>query len=193
MTAFLWLWAPSEPLFGMRRRYGSEYIASVRTKQLTMVCIALTLSIAPVFARPPPSERTAAAVMTVEHEWIAALNRHDVTALARILGREFIDSDFEGDAVTRAQYLAYFARPVSHPAPRVAQSFEDTQVRFLGGGDVAIVTGLVVSRSAMVSIAGTSSSSDAVRHSRFTDVFVWRDGRWQAVTGQETHFTPTKG
>jgi ketosteroid isomerase-like protein len=158
----------------------------VRTKQLTLVSLVLTLCIAPVFAQPPQSERTAAAVMTVEHEWLAALNRHDVTALARILGREFIDSDFEGNAVTRAQYLAYFARPVSHPAPRVAQGFEDTTVRFLDGGDVAIVTGLVVSRPAM-------TSPDAVRHSRFTDVFVWRGGRWQAVSSQETHFSPAKG
>jgi ketosteroid isomerase-like protein len=158
----------------------------VRTKQLTMVSIVLALSAAPVFARPPQTERTAAAVMTVEHEWLAALSRHDVTALARILGREFIDSDFEGNAVRRAQYLAYFASPIPHPAPRIAQSFEDTTVRFVGGGDVAIVTGLVVTRPAM-------ASPHAVRHSRFTDVFVWRGGRWQAVSSQETHFSPAKG
>jgi hypothetical protein len=81
--------------------------------------------------------------------------------------------------------LTFNAERCSHPAPRVARSFEDTAVRFVDGGDVAIVTGLVVTRPAM-------ASPDAVRHSRFTDVFVWRDGRWQAVTGQETHFTPTK-
>lgn len=156
------------------------------TKQLAVLSLVLALSAAPVSARPPQSERTAAAVMTVEHEWLTALSRHDVTALARILGREFIDSDFEGNAVVRARYLAYFSRPVSHAAPRVEQSFQDTTVRFVSGGDVAIVTGLVVTRPAM-------ASSDAVRHSRFTDVFVWRDGRWQAVTGQETHFTPAKG
>lgn len=121
-------------------------------------------------------------MMTVEHEWLAALNRHDVTALARILGREFIDSDYQGDAITRAQYLTYFARPVTRPAPQVEQSFEATTVRFVAGGEVAIVTGLVVSRPA----------TGAVRHSRFTDVFVWRDGRWQAVTGQETHVNPAK-
>lgn len=148
-----------------------------------MVLVALALSAGPVFAQPPQSVRTAAAVMTVEHDWLAALNRHDVKALARILGREFIDSDFQGEAITRTQYLTYFARPVSHRAPRVEQRFEDTTVRFVAGGDVAIVTGLVITRPAM----------GAVRHSRFTDVFAWRDGRWQAVTGQETHFSPAKG
>jgi ketosteroid isomerase-like protein len=160
-----------------------EYIASMRTKQLAMVLAALALPAAPVLAQPPQSERTAAAVMAVEHEWLGALNRHDVKRLERILGREFIDSDFQGDAITRAQYLTYFARPVPRPAPRIQQTFEDATVRFVAGGEVAIVTGVVVARPA----------TGAVRHSRFTDVFAWRDGRWQAVTGQETHFLPVRG
>jgi hypothetical protein len=158
-----------------------------------MVFVALALSAPPVFAQPPRGGHTAAAVMTVEHEWLAALNRRDLTVLARILGREFIDSDSQGDAITRAQYLTYFARPDSRPSPRVDQRFEDTTVRFVSDGDVAIVTGLVITRPATAPTAGGSSTAGAVRHSRFTDVFVWRDGRWQAVTGQETHFTPPKG
>jgi hypothetical protein len=101
------------------------------------------------------------------------------------VGREFIDSDFQGNAITRAQYLAYFAHPVALAAPSVRQNFQDTQVRFIAGGDVAIVTGVVTSRE--------TSGAHAVRHSRFTDVFVWRDARWQAVTGQETHYTSLKG
>lgn len=151
--------------------------------------IAASLATVPAFAQPPASVRTAGAVMTVEHEWLAALNRHDVTTLDRILGREFIDSDFQGDAITRAQYLAYFAHPVMQPVSRIQQTFEDTKVRFVAGDDVAIVTGVVVTRPAALSKTATPSPADVVRRSRFTDVFVWRDGRWQAVTGQETHFT----
>lgn len=145
----------------------------------------------PALARPPGGERRPAALMMVEHEWLEALNRHDAQMLARILGREFIDSDFQGHAITRAQYLAYFSRPAVSPAPRIQQSFDDTKVRFLAGGDVAIVTGVVVTRAAAAS--ATASRPDGVRHSRFTDVFVWRDARWQAVTGQETHFAPAGG
>ncbi|HEX3843120.1 MAG TPA: nuclear transport factor 2 family protein [Steroidobacteraceae bacterium] len=121
---------------------------------------------------------------------LAALNRHDVTMLARILGREFLDSDFQGDAITRAQYLGYFAHAAAAHSPPVQQRFQDTTVRFVAGGDVAIVTGVVVTQPAGASNTMRSSGPDAVRHSRFTDVFVWRDARWQAVTGQETHFTP---
>lgn len=158
-------------------------------QKLALAALAVALSTPPAFAQHAGSPRSAAAIMTVEHEWLAALNRHDVTTLGRILGREFIDSDFQGDAITRAQYLAYFARPVPRPAPRVQQRFEDTKVRFVAGGDVAIVTGVVVTVPATASKPGAAAHSETV-HSRFTDVFVWRDARWQAVTGQETHFTP---
>jgi Domain of unknown function (DUF4440) len=154
---------------------------------------ALTLCSVPAFAQPSGSERTAAAVMQIEREWLAALNRHDEGTLARILGREFIDSDFQGDAITRARYLGYFAHPVSPREPRVQQGFRDTKVRFVAAGDVAIVTGVVVTRIDAPVKPGRSLTSSPIRYSRFTDVFVWRDGRWQAVTGQETHFTSPPG
>lgn len=158
-----------------------------------VVMATVALSTMPVVARPPRSERTTAGVLKVEHEWLVALHRRDVTILARILGPEFIDSDFQGDAITRAQYLAYFARPIAHPAPHAPTQFSDMKVRFVAGGAVAVVTGTVITRSAETSKPGMSSKPHAARYSRFTDVFVWRAARWQAVSGQETHFVPTAG
>jgi metallo-beta-lactamase class B len=140
---------------------------------------------------PPPGERTASAVMTVENDWLAALQHRDVKTLARILAEEFIDSDWQGDAIARNSYLSYFARPAGHPQPGISQHFEDTKVRFVANGDVAIVTGIVVSEPGGPSAAG-SSRTISVHKSRFTDVFIWRDGRWQAVSGQETHFPTAK-
>jgi ketosteroid isomerase-like protein len=167
--------------------------SSTRGATSALALAALVLGSVPAFAQPSGSERTAAAVMQIEQEWLAALNRHDEGALARILGQEFIDSDFQGDAITRARYLGYFAHPVSPREPRVQQSFRDTKVRFVAAGDVAIVTGVVMSRIEAPVKRGRSLTSNPVRYSRFTDVFVWRDGRWQAVTGQETHFTSPAG
>jgi ketosteroid isomerase-like protein len=186
---------------------------AVFSRKRVMMLLAVGLSMAPAFAQPAGRERTADAVMSVEHQWLAALDQHDVATLARILAREFIDSDFQGDAITRAQYLGYFAHPVPKTAPRLQKTFEDTKVRFVAGGDVAIVTGVVVASPAVASKASSAvvrpaaaskgasparaPASDPDRgkilYSRFTDVFVWRDGRWQAVTGQETHFTRRAG
>lgn len=163
------------------------------SKAIAIGIAATALPSVSAWAHGPASERTAAALMAVEHEWLTALNRHDVATLTRILAKEFIDSDFQGDAITRAQYLAYFAKLASAPPRRVEQTFEDTKVRFVAGGEVAIVTGLVITRAPKASAAATSSSPEPVSHSRFTDVFVWRDARWQVVTGQETHFAPAQG
>jgi metallo-beta-lactamase class B len=139
---------------------------------------------------PPAPERTAEALMRVEHSWLAALEHRDVKVLARILGAEFIDSDSKGETITRAEFLAYFSRPLARPQPPLAQHFENMKVRFVANGDVAIVTGVVVTLRARTpgSTGERPSSPSETRHSRFTDVFVWRDARWQAVSGQETHF-----
>jgi hypothetical protein len=164
-----------------------------RKRPRAIIIAAVTLWAVPAIARPPAAERTAAALMSVEHQWLTALQRHDVTTLARILGREFIDSDFQGDAITRAQFLRYFSQPLPHLPSLPRQTFQDTKVRFVADGDVAIVTGVVLTRLTPALKTGRSSSPGGLRHSRFTDVFVWRDGRWQAVTVQETHFTPPAG
>jgi Domain of unknown function (DUF4440) len=161
------------------------------SKGSALVLAVIASSVAAASVRPPPGERTGSAVMAVEQHWLTALHHRDVQTLARILGREFIDSDFQGEAITRAQFLAYFAHSAARPAPAVRQTFRDTMVRFVAGGEVAIVTGVVVTRPAAVPDAATASNPPpAIAHSRFTDVFVWRDARWQAVTGQETHFVP---
>lgn len=156
---------------------------------LALALAAAASAAAPAFARPPALSRTPAAVMRVEHEWLEALHRHDVNTLARILGREFIDSDSQGEAITRAQYLTYFTHLSGRHTPCVRQVFKDSKVRFVSGGNVAIVTGVVLTWS-VASNSGSSATTGSGRHSRFTDVFVWRDARWQAVAGQETHFTP---
>lgn len=141
-------------------------------------------------SQPLANERTAAALMKVEHEWLDALHRRDVKTLQRILAPEFIDNYYLGQEITRREYLAYFAQPPVHPTPTVPQHFEDTRVRFLANGDVAIVTGVVVTEPAAGSADSSASGTSSVHHSRFTDVFVWRDSCWQAVTAQETHFSP---
>ncbi len=108
---------------------------------------------------PPDDQRMAAAVTRVEHEWLRALQRRDVKTLTRILAAEFIDSDWQGDAITRAQYLAYFAKPAAR-AERVEQRFAGTRVRFLANGNIAIVTRIVmlITRALRMFSSGVTSA-----------------------------------
>ncbi len=63
-----------------------------------------------------------------------------------------------------------------HPAPpadRETRRFEDLRVRVFGSAGV--VNGIVVATSA----------NGKIRKTIFTDVFAYRDGKWQAVNAQE--------
>ncbi len=80
--------------------------------------------------------------------------------------------------LNRAQYIA--AR--SHNPENVESAVQDgIEVRQYG--DAAIATG----RS---TIRGTRGGVPFVSRFRWTDVYVRRDGRWQAVSGQLTPLPP---
>lgn len=130
-------------------------------------------------SRAANPERSEAAIQKIEQEWLEALRRNDTKTLERILGDDWMDNTGWGRMATRKEF---FSRPVPPATPagtEIAQHFENTKVRFYG--DVAIATGMVVSEA-----TEKASGKKTTRRSLYTDVLVWRDGRWQAVSSQET-------
>ena len=114
------------------------------------------------------------ALVAIENEWLK--NEHSAAELERILASDFLHPVVTGDVLTKAQHIEYSSK---HPPPtdRISH-FEDLQVRVYG--NVGIVNGLVVT---------TNKEGNTVTKSVFTDVFVYRDGRWQAVNAQENAVT----
>jgi ketosteroid isomerase-like protein len=113
------------------------------------------------------------AVIKVEQDWGAALARRDVATIERILGKEWTEN-VGGQITTRAQAIA--------GQKSGAIRFESITVHDLSVhvfGDAAVATMLVV-------IKGTQNGSDRSGSERSTDFFVKRDGRWQAVSTQNT-------
>jgi hypothetical protein len=114
-------------------------------------------------ATQPAEPSTAAAVSKLERDWQAAARRHDVLSLRLILAPDFRQITANGQVLSRQQALAGGA--AAHQLnPR------DMDVRIYGG-QFAVVTG-----------AGDAGG----RRVRFSDVFVYRQGRWQAVSSQES-------
>lgn len=108
-------------------------------------------------------------LLQLEQRWLLA---HDSATLGRILGTDFVHPVASGDFLDRAQHIAWV---VAHPPDStIAWRLADLRVRFYG--ETAIVTGTVVR-----SRAGSALGSNV-----FTDVFVFRGGRWQAVSAEET-------
>jgi len=105
-------------------------------------------------------------LIQLEDEWLHA---RDAATLERILAPDFIHVLPSGDLITKEQHIAWFRRHGSNPDARL----KSVRVRIYG--DVAIVNGTVVAKE---------------RETVFTDVFVKRDGRWQAVNAQENVVAP---
>ena len=120
---------------------------------------------------PSGQPKDEAALVQVEHEWLRAADHHDVAALGCILADEFEEADFAGALIDRRAMLASAAKP-----GRVQIELADLHARVYG--DFAYVRGKGVRNDNGVRTAKT----------RFTDVFVYREGRWQCVAGHESHF-----
>ena len=112
-----------------------------------------------------------ATLVEIEHTWLRAVEQQDAAALACILADEFEEADFEGALISRSTMLARAAKP-----RKGHDELEDLHAHVYG--DVAYVRGIGVH----------VENGRPAGKSRFTDIFVYRDGRWQCVAGHESHF-----
>jgi ketosteroid isomerase-like protein len=112
-------------------------------------------------------ERT---LLQLEQTWAKALEQRDAETVACLVADEFQDAGVDGTVHERAEMLANMGQR----GPNVNR-LEDMHARVYG--DFAYVRG--INRV-------NDPSGKQLASVRFTDVFVYRDGRWQAVAGQET-------
>jgi ketosteroid isomerase-like protein len=141
------------------------------------VKILILLAILPatalsVFATDCPKNqpKTEAALVQLEQNWAAALSRKDVDAVACMLANEFEDADVDGSLHTRKETLEH----IPNKKPGTNQLSE---LRGYVEGNMGFTRGLATL---------VDASGKVVARVRFTDVFAYRDGRWQALAGQES-------
>src|SRR5712692_1724286 len=120
-------------------------------------------------------------LLQLEHDWSQADLHKDAAALNRILAVDWIGIDFEGTVLTKAQALKGIA---SDAASLESTTLRNMKVRIYG--DTAIITGTDTEEG---EYHGKDSSGSYV----WTDVFVRRNGRWQAVSSQSTKLTAAAG
>jgi ketosteroid isomerase-like protein len=113
------------------------------------------------------------AIMKIERDWAAAMVKGDMSVLESNLAKEWTLTE-DGQTTTREQALGAFksgAYKVESAALRDMSVFV--------AGDAAIATMVVETK-------GTLMGKPVPPMSRSTDFFVKRDGRWQAVSTQNT-------
>jgi ketosteroid isomerase-like protein len=118
------------------------------------------------------SEDVEKKIMQLERDWGDALAKRDLVALDRILGDDHSVITKDGSVLTKAQELAKHSESADE-----LFDLEPMKVRVFG--DAAVVTGGHREKSQY-------QGRDTSGHYRWMDVFVKRDGRWQAVASELT-------
>ena len=144
-------------------------------KILTLLALPLALTLSAPAAECPKNQpqrqkKTEAALIELEQNWAAALGRKDADAVACLLADEFEDADVDGSLHTRRQTLEH----IPNRKPGVNHLSE---MRAHVEGNSGFTRGLATL---------VDASGKVVARVRFTDVFTYRDGRWQALAGHET-------
>jgi hypothetical protein len=121
---------------------------------------------------PKSDEDSKQQLLALENRWLQVGD--DPVALESILAPDFLHV-VPGKIITKEQHLQFLGQ---HPAvsqhPR--KHFEDLHVRVYG--EAGIVNGAVI-----------QTTQNGKRKTLFTDVFAYRDGKWQAVSAQELPVT----
>src|SRR5215813_575374 len=100
----------------------------------------------------------------------------------RVEGDDFIFTDSSGNVSDKKQDMAG-----EKDCRKTEGSYDvdETEVRIYG--QTVVVTGRVTTT------VKNKAGETVVRRSRFTDVFVWRDGRWQLVAGHSSRIPSPTG
>lgn len=137
---------------------------------LMLAVVALAATLGSAAAQSSNVRADSDTVVSLEHTWLAS---GDSATLERILAPDFLHPVSTGDIIDKSEHIAFVIR---HPRPTsVRTRFERLDVRLYGS--TAIATGIV---------DAVQDGQAGVRRTVFTDVFVKRGGRWQAVSAQET-------
>jgi hypothetical protein len=110
-------------------------------------------------------------VEQLEREVVQANFDCNYDLFRRVEGDEFLFTDPQGNVITRADDLAG-----EKDCKKREATFELSDIHVNVYGDTAVF-------NARLAIHRTKEGQPVTTNSRFTDVLVWRDGRWQLVAG----------
>jgi ketosteroid isomerase-like protein len=147
-----------------------------------LVGFLMLLSANALFAQAKISKPVQALVQ-IEREWSDADVKKDVAALNRIMADDWTGIDFQGAVLTKAEALGEVARQTDATETSTT-TLGKMKVRIFG--NTAVVSGTEIETS---KYRGNDSSGTYI----WTDVFVERKGRWQAVSSQSTKLVAEKG
>lgn len=140
---------------------------------------------APAAAASPASAMEASvdlekAIAQLERDWMDAIQKKDAAALERLIADDATLVDSDGRSLTKAAHIA----EVKSGDIKI-ESFTLDPVKVRVFGDIAIATSDDTEKSQF-------KGKDSSGHYIWTDIYIKRNGRWQAIAAQNARLPQPK-
>jgi len=136
----------------------------------TYSCILLVLvSVGQVTAQKAKEDSQQTKLLVMEHLWNEAQVNRDARALDFMIGTAFVNTEYDGEVSDKTKFLADIRDPQFNLS---ALSIQDLRVSMYA--DSAVVVGIYRTK-------GSYQGKPYEHVGRFTDTWVYAEGRWQCV------------
>ncbi|MEO8193282.1 MAG: nuclear transport factor 2 family protein [Gemmatimonadales bacterium] len=139
----------------------------------TVICSTTTATLhAQKAARPASSSSVQKAVFALEEEWTRGLVKGDTLTFKRLTAPGFVYT--EDNVVMNQRELI---RAIATSTDKIEWAGNEA-MKLYDYNPVAVVTGVLV-------VKGRNKSGKFTNRYRFTDTWLYRNGKWQAIAAQD--------
>jgi len=143
--------------------------------------LVLLACITPLVAQEQSEATARAQVVALEKAWNQAYKTGDAAALASILDNSLVLVEDDGTLKTKAEFLSSLKAPTTNEEQ---VSPESLSVRVFGNTAIAI---------GVLSVKSRQNGKPVIRHERFIDTWVYRNGAWMCIATDATPMTHSAG
>jgi hypothetical protein len=135
----------------------------------TTCCLLLLASLGQAVAQNSKDDSQQTKLVVMEHLWNEAQVNRDARALDSMIGANFVNTEYDGEVSDKARFLADIKDPHFNLANLTIQDLKVSMY-----ADSAVVVGTYKTK-------GSYQGKPYEHVGRFTDTWVFTEGRWQCV------------
>jgi ketosteroid isomerase-like protein len=132
-------------------------------------CLLLLASLGQAVAQNPKDNSQQTKLLVMEHLWNEAQVNRDARALDSMIGAAFVNTEYDGEVSDKAKFLADIKDPHFNLTNLTIQDLKVSMY-----ADSAVVVGTYKTK-------GSYQGKPYEHVGRFTDTWVFTEGRWQCV------------
>ena len=157
-------------MFSQRPPHVGMERTSTTMLRTTCCCLLLTLALfGQAAAQKSKDDSQETKLLVMEHLWNEAQVNRDARALDAMIGTAFVNTEYDGEVSDKSKFLADIKDPQFNLNTLTIQDLKVSMY-----ADSAVVVGSYRTK-------GTYGGKAYEHLGRFTDTWVYSDGRWQCV------------